>query len=165
MNAPPRPSLIELASRAKSVLLAGCGGGGDIIQTIPLVNYLRFLGVEQFCLAEIGVKWWESHGEMAFGCEVLSLDWLSPSERLGDHVALISPKTQIIEGRGTGEPLHEAVIAQEMDVLTATVSLTDGPRGVLEGLTTLVDYINADLFITVDIGSDSFFSGEETTVQ
>lgn len=165
MAGEPKPSLTELAQDATSVLLAGCGGGGDIIQTIPVMNYLRLLGVERFCLVDIGVKWWEMHGEMAFGCEVLSLDWLTPSKRVGEHVALIKPDTQITEGRGKGEPLHEAVITRELDVPTAVISLRDGLPGVREGVAALISHFAVDLFVTVDIGADSFFSGEETTVQ
>lgn len=161
----PKPSLVELAKEAKSAILAGCGGGGDIVQTIPLMNYLRLLGVERFVLADIGVKWWEQYGEMAVGCEVLSLDWLSHSERLGEHVALVSPETRLTDGRGKGETLHESVIAHELDVPTATISLRNGLPGVYAGFEALIDHVEADLFVSVDIGADSFFSGEETTVQ
>lgn len=164
MNTAPKPSVIELAQEAKAALLVGCGGGGDIIQTIPIMNYLRLLGVERFCLADIGVKWWEQAGEMALGCEVLSLDWLEPSERLNDYAALISEETRLVGGHGAGELLHEAVIARECSVTTATVSLRGGLPGVRSGLNALVAYLQADLFMIVDIGADTFFTGEETSV-
>jgi hypothetical protein len=150
--------------KSKSALLVGCGGGGDILQTIPLMNFVRELGVQTVCLADIGVKWWEQYGEMAVGCEALSLDWLSPIQRIGEHAALIEPATQIISGRGTGEKLHEAVISAELGVPTATISLRGGLPGVRQGIEALIAHFKADLFITVDIGADSFFTGEETTV-
>lgn len=71
----PRPSMIDLGKKSKVALLAGCGGGGDIMNTIPVMNLLKKLGVEKFVLADIGCKWWEFNGEMALGGEVIDLDW------------------------------------------------------------------------------------------
>ena len=34
----PRPSMIDLGKKSKVALLAGCGGGGDIMNTIPVMN-------------------------------------------------------------------------------------------------------------------------------
>ena len=58
----PRPSMIDLGKKSKVALLAGCGGGGDIMNTIPVMNLLKKLGVEKFVLADIGCKWWEFNG-------------------------------------------------------------------------------------------------------
>ena len=41
-----KPSIIDLGLQAKSAMVMGIGGGGDIIQGIPVVNLLRKLGVE-----------------------------------------------------------------------------------------------------------------------
>ena len=41
----PRPSMIDLGKKSKVALLAGCGGGGDIMNTIPVMNLLKKLGV------------------------------------------------------------------------------------------------------------------------
>lgn len=161
----PKPSVTDLAKGKKSVLLAGCGGGGDIMQTIPVMNYLKKLGVEQFCLVDIGCKWWEFHGEMALGCEVLDLDWLSPCERLSENAALISKETKLTAGHGKGEPLHESLIANVVDVPIATVSMRGGAVGVKAGLQTLIDKFQCELFITCDVGADAFFTGTETQVQ
>ena len=35
-----KPSLLEVSKTTKGVFILGCGGGGDIIQTIPVMNYL-----------------------------------------------------------------------------------------------------------------------------
>ena len=37
----PRPSMIDLGKKSKVALLAGCGGGGDIMNTIPVMNLLK----------------------------------------------------------------------------------------------------------------------------
>jgi hypothetical protein len=158
-----QPSFVELALKARSVILLGCGGGGDVVQTIPVLNFLRQVGVKQFCLANMGGKWWG--GELGFGCEVLNLDWLSASTRLGRHAALVSPDTVITSGRGKGERPHEAVLALETGLPSATIDLAGGLPGVVAGLRALTEYVRADLLVVVDIGSDSFYSGEETTVQ
>lgn len=161
----PKPSLIDLAQGKKSALLAGCGGGGDIMQTIPVMNLLKKLGVEQFCLVDIGCKWWEFHGEMALGCEVLDLDWLSPCERVGEHAALISKETKLTQGHGKGEPIHEGLMANVIDVPIATVNLRAGVPGVKQGFLDLMERFHSDIFITCDAGADAFFTGTETQVQ
>lgn len=55
----PRPSMIDLGKKSKVALLAGCGGGGDIMNTIPVMNLLKKLGVEnsfwQTSAAMVGV--------------------------------------------------------------------------------------------------------------
>ena len=48
--------MIDLGKKSKVALLAGCGGGGDIMNTIPVMNLLKKLGVEKFVLADIGCK-------------------------------------------------------------------------------------------------------------
>ncbi len=90
-----RPSMIDLGKKSKVALLAGCGGGGDIMKTIPVMNLLKKLGVEKFVLADIGCKWWEFNGEMALGGEVIDLDWLQPSERLSETWRLSARKQRL----------------------------------------------------------------------
>jgi hypothetical protein len=158
-----RPSVIDLANSASSALLVGCGGGGDVIQSIPVVNYLRALGVERFCMAGLGGKWWGDVG-LRFGCEVFDLDWLSPARRVGEHAVIVEPTSKLTHGRGVGKPYHEAFLALETGVETATLNLRAGVPGLRQGLADLVAHTRADLVILVDIGSDSFFTGTETTV-
>ena len=113
----PRPSMIDLGKKSKVALLAGCGGGGDIMNTIPVMNLLKKLGVEKFVLADIGCKWWEFNGEMALGGEVIDLDWLQPSERLSENVAIISKETKVVGGHGKGEYLHESLMKKHCSAL------------------------------------------------
>jgi hypothetical protein len=160
----PQLSIIDLARQAQGVFLMGCGGGGDIIQTIPVMNYLRQFGVERFVLGDYAVKWWDKPGMISMGCEVLSLDWLHPAERIHPDVALVSPETRLQAGVGQGKIIHEVVITQAFGVPTVTVSLEHGAQGVLAGINELMRQFELDLLVTVDIGSDSFYSGEETSV-
>ena len=68
----PKPSVEDLLIGCNSVLIAGCGGGGDLVQTVSIMNYAKKLGVENIVLATISVNWW---GTFADGCEVFDLDW------------------------------------------------------------------------------------------
>lgn len=162
----PKPSVIDLAKGVKTAVLAGCGGGGDIMQTIPTMNYLKKLGVENFVLADIGCKWWEFHGEMALGGEAIDLNWLTPTQRISENAVLVSKETRMSGGKGKGEPVHECLMKNVLpDIPIATINLRNGVPGVLAGIQDLVDRYQAELFITMDIGADAFFSGSETQVQ
>ena len=166
------PSVLKRGSEAKGALLLGCGGGGDCIQTIPVMNYLRALGVERFVLAEYALKWWDKPGFVPFGCEIVSIDRLTHARRVHRNVAMVSADTTIDRGTSKvmpesarGTPLYEAIVARELKVPVASISVERGVQGVLEALRFLMHDHRLDLFITVDVGADAFYSGEETTVQ
>ena len=42
----PKPSVEELLRGCDSVLIAGCGGGGDLVQSVSIMNYAKTLGVK-----------------------------------------------------------------------------------------------------------------------
>jgi hypothetical protein len=159
-----RLSVIDLARNTQGIFLMGCGGGGDIIQTIPVMNYLRHFGVERFVLGDYAIKWWDKPGQISMGCEVLSLDWLQPSDRIHPDVAIISSETRVQAGIGQGQTIHETVITQEFGIPTVSVSLRRGAQGVLAAVQEVMRYFDLTLFMAVDIGADSFYSGKETTV-
>ena len=128
----PKPSVIDLSKGVKTAVLAGCGGGGDIMQTIPTMNYLKKLGVENFVLADIGCKWWEFHGEMALGGEAIDLNWLTPTQRISENAVLVSKETRMSGGKGKGEPVHECLMKNVLpDIPIATINLRNGVPGVL----------------------------------
>jgi hypothetical protein len=167
-----KPSVLKRARHTKGALLLGCGGGGDCLQAIPVMNYLRELGVERFVLAEYALKWWDKPGFVPFGCEIVSIDRLTHSRRVHPNVAIVSADTVIERGTSKvmpesarGIPLYEAVVTREFKVPVASISVARGAQGVLEGLRFLMSEYQLDLFITVDIGADAFYSGQETTVQ
>lgn len=128
------------------------------------MNFLKKLGVEQFCLANIGCKWWDSPGEEAFGCEVLNLDWLAPCERVGEFAALVSKDTKLTEGYGKGRLVQEASIVDAIGAPVAIVSLRSGVSGIKRGISDLMERFGSEIFITCDIGGDCFFTGKETQV-
>ena len=46
-----RPSLLEVAMQSKRALIMGLGGGGDVIQGIPLARLFRQLTLRKSILA------------------------------------------------------------------------------------------------------------------
>jgi hypothetical protein len=163
MTAEHRRSLHERAAGASSALLLGCGGGGDVIQSLPIARYLQALGVDRIVLAGLGGKWWGDTG-LRFGCEVLDLAWLTDTEEVGPHAHLVSPLTTVSEGRGRGRVPHESVLAREKGLPVAMLDLRAGLPGLRAGLASLAERFEVDLVIVVDIGADSFYTGTETTV-
>lgn len=165
-------SVIDRAKSARGALLFGCGGGGDIVQTIPVANYLRALGVENIVLAEYAVKWWDKPGFVPMGCEIIGLDRFVNVERFHPDAALAGPDTRIDRGgskvmpvSAEGTPLYEAVVADVTGLPVVILGIEHGAQGVLDGLRATMARFDLDLVITVDIGADALYSGEETTVQ
>ena len=157
----PKPSVEELLRGCESVLIAGCGGGGDLVQSINVMNYAKTLGVKKVCLATVSVNWWGTYSD---GCEVYDLDWFQPSERIGKNLARILPETKLTGGMGAGKPSYEIVVAQQFDVPVYAIGLSEGLSGVREAFETIIRENGCELFISADIGSDAFFTGEETQV-
>lgn len=157
----PKPSVEELLTGCESVLIAGCGGGGDLVQSVSIMNYARHLGVQNIVLATISVNWW---GTFADGCEVFDLDWFQPAERINENLVRVLPQTKLTGGIGSGKPTYEIAMAQTFDVPVYGIGLKNGLPGVKNALETLVQKHGCRLFICADVGSDTFFTGEETQV-
>ena len=157
----PKPSVEELLRGCDSVLIAGCGGGGDLVQSVSIMNYAKTRGVKHIALATISVNWW---GTFADGCEVFDLGWFQPSERLNENLVRILPETRLVGGMGAGNPTYEIAMAQTFDVPIYGISLRNGLPGVKHALEIIAKEHDCQLFISADIGSDTFFTGEETQV-
>ncbi len=157
----PKPSVEELLLGCDSLLIAGCGGGGDIVQCVSIMNYAKRLGVKEIALATVSVNWW---GTFADGCEVFDLDWFQPAERISEHLVRVLPETELVGGMGKGNVTYEIAMAKTFDVPVYGISLRGGLPGVRDAVQTIVNRHGCQLFICADIGSDAFFSGEETQV-
>ena len=133
---------------------------------------MRHLGIERFVLGEYCIKWWDKPGFVPFGCEVIHLDRLQPAEQLHKNVVLVNPDTKIERGDSAVQPdssvdiaLYEAVVARETGEPVVSISVANGAQGILDGVKDVMVRYDLDLFITVDIGADAFYTGEETSVQ
>lgn len=162
----PKPSVLQLLKGKKSVLLSGCGGGGDIMQTLSLLNLCKGLGVERVVLAELACMWWEFDGQMALGGEAMKLEWVQPNEKVGDCAVLLSPDSKVTGGFGKNNYLHANLIKKIVpDIPVALVTIRKGVPGVMQGFRDLIEKFGCELFITCDTGADAFFTGTETQVQ
>ena len=75
-------------------------------------------------------------------------------------MAIISKETKVVGGHGKGEYLHESLMKNVLeDTVIATISIRKGVPGIMQGFRDLIAEYGADLFVTVDIGADAFFTG------
>jgi hypothetical protein len=160
-----KQSLLDRTGDCSAALLVGCGGGGDIVQTLALRNYLERLGIRRFVLGEIAVKWWDRPGRIPLGGEITPLSWYQDAELLHDQAVLVTADTRLNQGLGAGKPLYEAEVARVSGLPTVAFDISAGSLGFTDACAAVMHRFDLDLFVTVDIGADVFFSGDETTVQ
>ncbi len=160
-----KPSLIELALKTKRALIMGIGGGGDIIQGIPVCRLLRQLGVEEIYMGGVACQWWtedgeplsETWGSAVMGPTLYNVREMSEVEALAPQVARVSQKSHF-RGRKPCEARLAGTLGEDVMFVAG---LTGGVQGLTEGLKELVEQKRIDLFVGVDIGSDSFHDGKE----
>ena len=155
-----RKSLHEIALASKKALLIGIGGGGDIIQTIPIRNYLQLLGVEEIYLAGVAGEWWpfdtSSPSEYIWAPTVYAVEDLTDAQPVTDGVAKVNPETKY-----HGRSIAEAKIAQALGEETYVFSVHRGVQGLLKSLRGFIAMTGVDLVVGMDVGSDSLYSGED----
>ena len=161
----PRPCLTELALRSRRALIIGVGGGGDVIQSIPVANYLRLLGVGEIIVGGVGSSWWMPEGDpvsrdpsaMTYGPIVYDVNELSGAQRWTPLIVGVDAASQ---WRGCRPA--EAVLADRLVGTPFVAGLTQGAAGLRDNLRQLIAARGIDLVVGVDIGSDSFHDGAET---
>jgi hypothetical protein len=164
--AAPRASLIELAVLAKRALIIGIGGGGDVIQTIPVANLLRQAGVKEIIVGGVGCSWWTPAGAAVsaesgiciYGPTVYEVEELSPAVRWAPGIVGVSRKSSF-----KGRQPAEAVLADLLPGTPFVASLMGGAVGLRNGLRQVIAERQIDLVVAVDIGSDSFHDGQEAS--
>ena len=158
------PSLAELAVRSKRALIIGVGGGGDVIQSIPVGNYLRLLGVGEIIVGGVGSAWWMPEGDpvsrdpavMTFGPTVYEVAELAPSREWTPGIVGVESASN-----HKGRRPAEAVLADLLPGTPFVAGLTRGVVGLRDALAALIAARGIDLVVGVDIGSDSFHDGTE----
>ena len=161
----PKPSFIDLALKAKRVMIMGIGGGGDIIQGIPAANLLRKIGVKKIYMGGVGCQWWtpdgqplsDTWGTSVMGPTIYQVTGLEPAERWAGHVVRVDPSSAC-EGR---QPCEARLAGHLGESAMFVAGLTGGVEGLTESLKQVVEEKEIDLFLGVDIGSDSFHDGTE----
>ncbi|WP_181409812.1 DUF1152 domain-containing protein [Martelella alba] len=159
------PSFTELALKAKHALIIGVGGGGDVIQSIPVGNYLKLLGVEKITVGGVGSSWWMPEGDpisadptaMTYGPVVYDVGALKPSREWVPGIVGVGIETTY----GQSCKPAEAVLADLLPGEPFVAGLTKGATGLRDALAALIEKEGIDLIVGVDIGSDSFHDGKE----
>lgn len=163
MSAELKPSLTELALSSKKALIMGIGGGGDVILSFPIANYLEMLGVEELCIGGVGSQWWNPSGgssksHMVIAPKVYDLSEMENVENWSKQIVKVNPSSKW----DIHHPAEAAVSkVSRWDVFIG--GLTEGVAGLRDGLNQLIDERDIDLFIGVDIGAHSFHDGTETS--
>jgi hypothetical protein len=163
----PKESLTDLALRSKKAFLFGNGGGGDVIQAMPIARYLQKLGLEEVYLGGVNCAWLDDQGAaqgvgddpdpatFVLGPTIYDLDDLTESTRYSEHMVEVSAETRL-RGGTTGE-----VAARELlGLRTFTIDLGSGVGAAAADVQAFVDREEIDFVISTDVGSDSWYSRE-----
>lgn len=158
-----KPSLTELALKSKRALLLGVGGGGDVILTFPLANYLSLLGVEEIIIGGVGSQWWNPQGgstieNFVIGPLVYDVTQLTNAELWAPLLARVTPESRFEDNRPA-----EAAVSQVSRWPVLVGGLTHGVAGLRDSLNQLIRERQIDLFIGADIGAHTFHDGNETS--
>jgi len=164
-KAEPKPSIIDLALMAKHAMILGIGGGGDIIQGIPVARLLRQLGTPQVTMGGVSCQWWtpdgaplsDTWGTAVMGPTIYDLADLEEAELWAPQVACVTGESHC-NGRKPCESRLAGTLGEDAMVV---VGLRGGVEGLADSLKKVVSEHGVDLFIGVDIGSDSFHDGGE----
>ena len=162
---PFRKSIVELGLSTKRALILGIGGGGDIVQGIPLARLFRQLGVEDIGMGGVNCQWWTPNGNpladewgtAVMGPTLYNLDDLKPVDRVQPQLALIDSDSRVDKRRPC-----EAILADQLPGDYVCVGgLTAGVVGLRDSLQQFVKDKGIELVVGVDIGSDTFTDGKE----
>lgn len=158
-----KPSFTERALNAKTAMVMGMGGGGDVILTVPIANYLQLLGVEKVYVGGVSSQWWNPSGGVTIenfiiGPKVYDVAGLTNSE-------LWAPMVAKVNGNSTwdGNRPAEAAVSEVVPWETFIGGLTEGVVGLRDGLNQVIAERSVDLFIGADIGAHTFHDGNEAS--
>jgi hypothetical protein len=163
MMAQFQPSLTELALKSKNAMVMGVGGGGDVILTVPIANYLDLLGVENITIGGVSSQWWNPEGGSSFETFVIAplvydVSKLDNAELWAPMVAKVNPQSRFEHYRPAEAAVSEV---SRWDVFIG--GLSNGVVGLRDSLNQLIAEREIDLFVGADIGAHSFHDGTETS--
>ena len=154
-----KKSLQERALEADKVLLIGIGGGGDIIQCIPIRNYLNLLGVNEVMLGGVNCEWWpfdvEGEHSYALAPNIYDTGELTNAEEVVSRIYKVQGDT-----RYKDKGIAEANVAEVFNEETYVFDVSDGVKNLVDSINQFVEKENIDFVVGMDVGSDSIYSGE-----
>ena len=145
-----RPRLFDLLSSSKSVLLAGCGGGYDVLSSLPLYFALREQG-KSVTLANLSFTTLRSTGspELCEDCYVVKAS-LEVKEALKRRYF---PELYLAQWLREKEKTEDiAIYAFDRDI---------GAKPLSQAYSTIVSKHGVDAVVLVDGGTDSLMFGTE----
>jgi hypothetical protein len=145
-------SLEDILRKARNALVIGVGGGGDVVGTIPTARFLELFDIT--CILG-GLSW-----------ERLVYDPQPGTRKLAEvtHVDPLAPTVWLANAQTTtrsGVRFAESDVAALYDTQTLLVDLSQGTPGVVSGLRSALQTLDADLLVGVDVGGDSLAAGHE----
>jgi hypothetical protein len=142
-------TIIRSASRA---LVIGVGGGGDVVGALAVARFLEFCGLEFFLG---GLSWERSVYDPIPGprklCETRNV------RALHEFAWLANPQTQTMTGVYFAESRMAVALGREVLLL----DINGGVPGVVNGIETAMQELQADLLVGIDVGGDSLAEGHE----
>ena len=140
---------IRSASRA---LVIGVGGGGDVVGALAVARFLEFCGLEFFLG---GLSWERSVYDPIPGprklCETRNV------RALHEFAWMANPETQTMTGVYFAESRMAVTLGREVLLL----DINGGVPGVVNGIETAMQELQADLLVGIDVGGDSLAEGHE----
>lgn len=139
----------------KKALVFGIGGGGDVVSTIPIANFLRHFGFE---VLHGGVMWDRLVLDPKPGPR--SVEELLNAGKFGETIAIVREDTRTVDG-------VKPNLARFAKFYGSAVGLdiTKGVRRLLRDLEKFVEIEGIGLVVGVDAGGDAISVGYESGVR
>lgn len=146
--------LLKSCEKRKAFVF-GIGGGGDIVSTIPVANFLRFF---DFKVIHGGVMWDRLILDPKPGPR--SVEELLNAEKIADTIAIVNERTRTVDG-------IKPNLARSAKYLGKVVGLdiTKGVRRLERDLENFAETEEIGLLIGVDAGGDAISVGYESGVR
>jgi hypothetical protein len=144
--------LEDILRTATKALVIGVGGGGDVVGTIPTARFLELFDIS--CVLG-GLSWERFVYDPQPGTR--TLEQVTSVRPLAPTVWLANAQTATI----SGIRFAESGVAALYDTETLLVDLSQGVPGVVAGLRTAMQALEADLLVGIDVGGDSLGTGNE----
>uniref|UniRef100_A0A7J2THI2 DUF1152 domain-containing protein n=1 Tax=Archaeoglobus fulgidus TaxID=2234 RepID=A0A7J2THI2_ARCFL len=139
----------------KKALVFGIGGGGDIVSTVPISNFLKFF---DFRVIHGGVIWDRLIVDPKPGPR--SADELVNAEKIAKTLAFISEDTRTVDGVKPNLARAAKFFGKVLGL-----DITKGVRQLYEDLRDFAEFEGIDLIIGVDAGGDAIAVGYESGVR
>jgi len=150
--------VLGIISKKSKALVIGIGGGGDVLNAIPVSNFLRSQGLSTILG---GLTWQWAWSGMDLHTGPRSIREYSNITPLSDTMGLVNPETKLPSGLYPPEAAVCKILKEDVILLDPT----RGVKGIIRDFEILAKTMNIDLFVGVDGGGDSLLSPEDTQVR